>query len=205
MKEYRERFSAPDARILVVDDNSMNLMVFGSLIKQTGVGIDTAGSGDEGIALTRNVKYDMIFLDHMMPEKDGIETLHEIRADKGNPNCDTPAICLTANAISGAKEHYISEGFEDYLAKPIAPEILEEMMLKYIPEDKIEKRKILMGAIKTLTAIQLKTVKLYYSRPGMTERKAAEILGCESSTVHRNLEAAIKKLRKYYVQTMQQN
>ena len=140
MKEYRERFSAPDARILVVDDNSMNLMVFGSLIKQTGVGIDTAGSGDEGIALTRNVKYDMIFLDHMMPEKDGIETLHEIRADKGNPNCDTPAICLTANAISGAKEHYISEGFEDYLAKPIAPEILEEMMLKYIPEDKIEKR-----------------------------------------------------------------
>lgn len=94
------------------------------------------------------------------------------------------------------------EGDEDLDPALIVPEFLEVLIAV---EDKIEKRKILMGAIKTLTAIQLKTVKLYYSRPGMTERKAAEILGCESSTVHRNLEAAIKKLRKYYVQTMQQN
>ncbi len=140
MEGYREKFVAPNARILVVDDNSMNLMVFKSLVKQTDVQIDTAVSGDEGIALSGAVKYDMIFLDHMMPEKDGIETLHEMRADNENPNSDTPAICLTANAISGAKELYISEGFEDYLSKPIDPDILEDMMLEYLPKDKIEKR-----------------------------------------------------------------
>ncbi|MBR5407530.1 MAG: response regulator [Lachnospiraceae bacterium] len=134
---YHEKFTAPDARILMVDDNPMNLMVFKSLIKQTGVRIDTADSGDEGIMLSGDVKYDILFLDHMMPGKDGIETLHEIRKSQTNPNADTPAVCLTANAISGAREQYIEAGFDDYLTKPIDPEKLEEMLLFYIPEDKV--------------------------------------------------------------------
>ena len=136
---YRERFTAPDARVLAVDDNDMNLMVFVSLIKQTGVKIDTAESGDEGIALAEKNKYDMIFLDHMMPEKDGIETLQEIKKDRDGMNAATPVICLTANAIQGAKEKYISAGFDDYLTKPIDPLKLEEVMLTYIPEELVSK------------------------------------------------------------------
>ncbi|MCR5702497.1 MAG: response regulator [Lachnospiraceae bacterium] len=134
-EKYKEKFKAPTAEILVVDDTPENLMVFKSLLKQNCVKIDTAESGDEGLALARDKKYDIIFLDHMMPDKDGIETLHELREKA--LNVDTPAVCLTANAISGARERYISEGFNDYLTKPIEPDRLEYMLLEYLPEDKI--------------------------------------------------------------------
>lgn len=136
---YHEKFIAPDARILVVDDNPMNIMVFKSLVKQTKAIIDTANSGEEGIRLTAGNRYDILFLDHMMPDKDGIETLHEIKGDPSNPNKTTPAICLTANAIPGAKEKYISEGFDDYLTKPVDPDALDEMILEYLPEDMVIK------------------------------------------------------------------
>ncbi|MCR4780433.1 MAG: response regulator [Ruminiclostridium sp.] len=135
-KKYREKFTAPDARVLVVDDTHMNLVVFQSLLKQTNVQIDTAESGDEGIVLALKNKYDIIFLDHMMPNKDGIETLKELKAAESGPNLDTPMICLTANAISGAREKYISAGFDDYLTKPIDSAKLEDMMYEYLPADK---------------------------------------------------------------------
>ena len=136
-KKYREKFTAPEALILVVDDTETNLDVFKSLLKRTGMHIDTAGSGDEALELTRNNRYDMIFLDHMMPEKDGIQTFHELKADALNPNLDTPTLCLTANAISGAREMYLAEGFDDYMTKPIDVDKLEEMLIKYLPERKV--------------------------------------------------------------------
>ncbi|MBR5765969.1 MAG: response regulator [Lachnospiraceae bacterium] len=135
---YRERFTAPDARVLTVDDNPMNLVVFRSLIKQTNVKIDTADSGDEGIRMASGTKYDIIFLDHLMPGKDGIETLKEIKAVPDGLNSDTPVICLTANAISGAREQYISYGFNDYLTKPIDHEKLEELLITFLPADKVK-------------------------------------------------------------------
>ncbi|MCR5486758.1 MAG: response regulator [Lachnospiraceae bacterium] len=134
---YQEKFTAPEARVLVIDDTSMNLMVFKSLLKKTRVKIETALSGDEGLSMACDKKYDMIFLDHMMPEKDGIETLHELQEMTENPNLHTPVICLTANAISGAREKYLEEGFTDYLTKPIDSARLEDMLLTYLPEDKI--------------------------------------------------------------------
>ena len=137
-KKYKEKFKAPQAKVLVVDDNSMNLMVFKNLLKQTQVKIDTAMNGDEGLLLTQNNKYDVIFLDHMMPDKDGLETLKELQSRNDNPNLNTPTICLTANAISGAREQYIAAGFQDYLTKPINPEKLEEMLLNYLPPEKLE-------------------------------------------------------------------
>lgn len=137
--KYRESFRAPEAQVLVVDDNEMNLTVFQSLLKQTGVKIDLAASGDEGLAMTYDKKYDLIFLDHMMPGKDGIETLEELRSRPKDPNLDTPTICLTANAISGAREQYIEAGFDDYLTKPIDSEKLEQLMIKYLPENKVER------------------------------------------------------------------
>ncbi|WP_303758253.1 response regulator, partial [Selenomonas ruminantium] len=118
-KKYREKFTAPEALVLMVDDNPMNLTVFKSLIKQTKVQVDTANDGDEGLLLAKEKKYDIIFLDHMMPGKDGIETLHELKKQESGPNRNTPVICLTANAISGAREQYIEAGFNDYLTKPI--------------------------------------------------------------------------------------
>ncbi len=135
-ERYNERFQAPDARVLIVDDTQMNLVVFAGLLKKTGVKIDTALSGDEGIRMAKMRRYDMIFLDHMMPSKDGIETLQEMRR-LGAVDPETPVICLTANAISGAKEFYLEAGFTDYLSKPIDPKALEEMMYEYLPKHKI--------------------------------------------------------------------
>ena len=136
-EKYHEKFTAPDAHILVVDDTVMNLLVFTSLLKSTQVKIDTAENGDDGIALALRNRYDIIFLDHMMPHKDGIETLKELKAAPGNPNHDTPMICLTANAISGAREKYLEAGFTDYLTKPIESAKLEEMICEYLAPDKI--------------------------------------------------------------------
>ncbi len=135
---YKERFTAPDARVLVIDDTPMNLMVFMSLLKATNCKIETAESGDEGIAKALGTKYDMIFLDHMMPGKDGIETLGELRAAENSPNVGTPVVCLTANVVSGARERYLEAGFDDYLPKPIEADQLEEMMIKYLPKNKVQ-------------------------------------------------------------------
>ncbi len=134
---YHEKFTAPDARVLVVDDTPVNLTVFVNLLKQTQLKIDTAESGDEGIALFSANHYDVIFLDHMMPDKDGIETLREMKNMTGTPNTGTPVICLTANAISGMREMYTNAGFDDYLTKPIDAERLEMMLQQYLPEDKV--------------------------------------------------------------------
>ena len=136
-KKYREKFTAPEALVLMVDDNPMNLTVFKSLIKQTRVQVDTANDGDEGLLLAQEKKYDIIFLDHMMPNKDGIETLQELKGQTGGPNLTTPVICLTANAVSGAREQYIEAGFNDYLTKPIDTTKLEDMLLTYLPAEKL--------------------------------------------------------------------
>jgi len=136
-KKYKEKFTAPDANVLVVDDNSMNLTVFKSLLKRTKIKIDTADSGDEALQMTKSKMYDMIFLDHMMPGKDGIETLHEIKEQAEGLNDCTVSVCLTANAISGAREQYIAAGFDNYLTKPIHPSKLEDMLMAYLPGDKL--------------------------------------------------------------------
>ncbi len=135
--KYSCTFIAPDARVLMVDDNPTNLLVFKSLLKQTCVKIDTALCGDECLSMCGDAKYDIIFLDHMMPGKDGIETLHELKEMENSPNASTPVVCLTANAVSGAREEYINEGFDDYLTKPIDHEKLEEMMIEYLPAEKV--------------------------------------------------------------------
>lgn len=137
MEQYKEKFIAPDALVMVVDDTPMNLTVFKSLLKRTKIRIETADSGEKAVELASGKKYDLMFLDHMMPHKDGIETFHEIRALEGGPNKQTPAICLTANAISGARERYLAEGFDDYLTKPINADRLEEMLMQYLPEEKL--------------------------------------------------------------------
>lgn len=136
--KYHQRFQAPDANILVVDDTDMNLTVIVNLLKQTLVKVDTAQSGFEALDMVVKKKYDVIFLDHRMPEMDGIQTLDVMRELDGNLNIGVPVISLTANAVSGAKDEYRAHGFTDYLAKPVSGYDLEKMLEHYLPPEKIE-------------------------------------------------------------------
>jgi len=122
---------APDAKILIVDDTKMNLRVIEMLLKRSQIQMDFATSGNECLQKTKEKKYDLILMDHMMPEPDGIQTLHLMRDDTDNLNQATEVIVLTANAIAGMKEQYLEEGFSDYLSKPVDPDKLEKMIMKY--------------------------------------------------------------------------
>lgn len=129
----RDIYISPDSKVLVVDDSKVNLAVFEKLIGLSQIKPDKAQSGEECIELCKQEKYDIIFLDHMMPGLDGIETLKEIVSDENdNPNKTTPIIALTANVISGAKEMYMEAGFTDFMTKPINIERLNDMLKKYL-------------------------------------------------------------------------
>ena len=132
---YSSKLYAPDAKILVTDDNAVNRKVLRSLLKETQIQLTEAGSGAECLELVQKNHYHLVLLDHMMPGMDGIETLHRIKELKNSPCSNTPVIALTANAISGAEEKYISEGFDGFLSKPVVPDKLEDMIKKALPEE----------------------------------------------------------------------
>ena len=132
----REHLTAPGARILIVDDIEMNLTVASGLLKQTEITVDTALGAKEGLELTETREYDIIFIDDRMPGMSGVDMLRELRKRENNPNCGKTCIVLTANAISGARDNYIKQGFEDYLSKPIDAAELENMLIRYLPADK---------------------------------------------------------------------
>jgi signal transduction histidine kinase/FixJ family two-component response regulator/HPt (histidine-containing phosphotransfer) domain-containing protein len=136
---YSERFTAPDAQILIVDDVAMNLKVMVSLLKNTKIQMDTVQSGQDCLEYITKKKYDIIFLDHMMPEMDGVEVLERMRTMEDNLNKETPIIMLTANAIVGAEEEYLDLGFTDYMSKPVREDKLEEMIMKYLPSNLVIK------------------------------------------------------------------
>ena len=135
---YRESFRAPRAHILVVDDVPVNLKVVTALLKNTLMQIDEAPSGEKAVEMCTRTRYDVILLDHRMPKKDGIETFHEISED--GLNTETPVVMLTANALHGAEEEYKKEGFAGYLSKPVDAKALEKMLVKLLPDEKVEKR-----------------------------------------------------------------
>lgn len=138
-KKKKASFTAPDAKVLVVDDVKMNINVFKALLKRTKISVDSAMSGPEALEMIKGNKYDIIFLDHMMPDMDGIETYKHMKELEESPNKDTTVIMLTANAIMGAKEEYLGIGFSDYLSKPVQAAKLEAMILKYLPEELVTK------------------------------------------------------------------
>ncbi len=136
---YESMFTAPEADILVVDDIKMNLMVVKKLLRETKVRIDTASSGTEALDLTLKKRYDVIFMDHLMPEMDGIECLKYIRNQTGGMCADVPVIVLTANVGGENNELYSEAGFDEILAKPVSGNSLEEVLLRFIPRDKIDR------------------------------------------------------------------
>lgn len=138
-EEPRITFTAPEAKVLVVDDNVMNRVVVKGLLKHTLLQIDEAESGSECLEKTKKIRYNIILLDHMMPEMDGVETLERLREQDGACG-NVPVIVLTANAVAGVKDFYLSRGFDDYMSKPVSGAKLERMLLKYLPASLVLKR-----------------------------------------------------------------
>ena len=135
-KNAEEYVYAPNARVLIVDDNNMNLLVAKGLLKRTGMYIDTALSGKDAIELIKENFYDIVFLDHMMPQLDGIQTLKIMKEQELIPD-NTSVIMMTANAIVGAREEYLKEGFDNYISKPIDVKNMDELLEEYIPAEKL--------------------------------------------------------------------
>ena len=136
--EYSTSFEAPNATFLIVDDNTMNRKVFVALLKDSRVKIKEAASGAECLQLIKQQHFDMIFLDHMMPGMDGVETFKAMATLEGNKCLGTPVIALTANAIAGAKDRYLTMGFHGFLSKPVVPAQLEKMIRDFLPPSLLE-------------------------------------------------------------------
>ena len=135
---YSAAFRAPKAQILIVDDTRMNLTVAIGLLSKTRMRIDTATGGAGALEMARSTPYDLILMDQRMPGMDGLETMRGIRAQEDGMNRETPVICMTADAVQGARERYLAEGFTDYISKPIDSKELEMMLKKYLPPAKVE-------------------------------------------------------------------
>lgn len=132
---YREGFIAPHAKILVVDDNQTNLLVVTGLLKNTKMQVNIAESGKEALQQMQLYSFDIVLMDHMMPEMDGIETVKKSKEMEKNRSAKAKIIALTANAVSGAKEMFLANGFDDFLPKPVQGKQLEQMIIKHLPKE----------------------------------------------------------------------
>ena len=136
-KEDECDYRAPEAAVLAVDDNKTNLKIVKYYMKRSGIVPDTCDGGRSAVEMCKAKHYDILLLDHMMPEIDGIEALKIIRTDPESLNRETPAIVLTANALAGSRQTYLDAGFEDYLTKPLDCSVLEQTIKKFLPPDKV--------------------------------------------------------------------
>lgn len=138
--EYRPSFEAPEARVLIVDDNKMNSKVASRLLSETKVQVDVAYGGVECLKMTKKKYYHVILMDYMMPDMSGTEALRAIRSQENGLCRDSAVIALTGNTLSGAKQMYLEQGFDGYVEKPIQGSLLEAEILQFLPEDIIEAR-----------------------------------------------------------------
>ena len=136
-RKMGEKFMVKNARVLVVDDNHTNIRVIEGLLNWYGIEVTTAESGKEALEKIMTADYDFVFMDHMMPEMDGVETLHQIRTKVGTYFQNVPIVVLTANAVAGTRETLLSEGFDDFLEKPVERSVLERVLKRNLPAEKI--------------------------------------------------------------------
>lgn len=151
----REQFKAPNARILVTDDNEINLKVISSLLKSYDIRVDTANSGKKAIEMCSSTPYDIILMDHMMPIMDGVEAMQRIRTLLDDDSYRSIIVAVTANAIAGVRETLLQEGFDDYLSKPIDIALLEDMLLRFLPEELVVKSDTGMDAAMAIKQEQI--------------------------------------------------
>ncbi len=133
-QKVTDMFTAPGVKVLIVDDNVINRKVARGFLKNYGFDLAEAESGPEAIELVREVRYDIIFMDHMMPGMDGIEAAELIRRDCGENGAAPIMIALTANAMEGMREHFLEHGFQDFIAKPLDKKELNQLLLRWVPE-----------------------------------------------------------------------
>jgi len=136
-REMVKSFVAPSARILAVDDNRMNLAVMNGILKRTKVQIDCVNSGKECLEAVAKERYNLIFLDLLMPEMDGEQTLQAMRRMENNLSQDAPVIAITASEAKGVRDFYIKQGFTDYITKPIEMATIYQLLKDYLPEEMI--------------------------------------------------------------------
>ncbi|MCR5625704.1 MAG: response regulator, partial [Lachnospiraceae bacterium] len=156
---YKSSFTARDARILIVDDNEMNVEVESRLLSETGIHIDKVYSGKDALEMTLHNHYDCIFMDHLMPEMDGIKCLELIKRQTGGINKGTPVVVLTANAGSENQKLYRRAGFDDYLVKPVSGKSLEGILLKHLPSDKV-----ILGSGEIIDSKNINLYSQFYAR-----------------------------------------
>lgn len=164
-KHYKQSFEAPNAHILVVDDNETNLLVVEKLLRDTKVKIDTVTSGAECLKKTLQIRYDVIFMDHLMPVMDGIECFHALRTQTGGLNQDTAVVALTANAGGENQTLYRREGFDGYLLKPVSGAQLEAELLRLLPRElvKMTNTEELVGVVETPVLAHRKKLSIMIS------------------------------------------
>ena len=133
-----KRFTAKQAKVLVVDDNEINLKVAKGLLRPYKMSVTTAICGEEALSLINEQDFDLIFMDHMMPEMDGVEVVSIIRSSTRETLQKVPIIAFTANAISGMREMFLEAGFQDFVSKPIEGAVMQAVLLKWLPADYIE-------------------------------------------------------------------
>ncbi len=189
---YHTSYIAPNSKVLVVDDNEMNRKVFKSLLKQTQIQVYEAASGSEMLSILKEHSFHLIFLDHMMPEMDGIETLHAMREKKLAMN--TPVLMLTANAVKGAKEQYLSEGFDDFLTKPIMPDKLDKMILKYLPKELVSEGNYIKEIQQSHKIEQLTDLEEFDFQYALNLLKSEELLQKTLVDFYHSLEHLPQKL-----------
>ena len=170
-------FVAPDARILIVDDNAINLTVAEGLLKPLNMQIETALSGKQAVDMISERMYDLIFMDHMMPELDGVETTHIIR--RFHPEyADIPIIALTANAVSGTKELFLNEGMNDFVAKPIEMRTILSKLRTWLPKYKL--KKVHVAAMEESKRKEQEEVVSEIEIVGLDTKRALQLLGNEN-------------------------
>lgn len=143
VRAAERKFTAPEARVLIVDDNAVNLKIATGLLKPFELQVDLADSGKKAIAKIEEKDYDIIFMDHMMPEMDGIQTTQRIRSRAGKKYQNVIIVALTANAVNGAKNIFLNSGMQDFLSKPIEMEKMTQVLKKWLPKDKIQELELL--------------------------------------------------------------
>ena len=194
-ENYKTSYIAPEAEVLVVDDNSMNRDVFVGLLKPTQIKVSQAASGEECIAMLHQQKFDMVFLDHMMPGMDGVETFQIIK--KKRLCKDIPVIMFTANAMMGERENYLNEGFKDFLAKPVMPEKLDDMLIRYLPKELIKEGKAEKTILSKSSLENFPTIDEFDFEYAFTLLKSEELLMQSLVNFKDMLKYIPEKLKKY--------
>lgn len=209
-------FKASEARVLVVDDNEVNIQVADGLLKKFGIVCDTALSGFKALESMAENRYDIVFMDHQMPVMDGVETLRKIRTSEGEKGLHTVTVALSANAVNGAREMFLREGFDDFLAKPVQGKDFARCLLQWLPPEKIQQvnsddedeslvlppdfpqwdteKLSLMNAAENSGSLEnyLKTVKTYYTS---IPKKADYIIECLEQDDIKNFTIQVHALK----------